>query len=295
MNLQYMNDVKNYPSGGDLYQDGVNFWRDIIYGADPRYPLSLPDDTLLSYAGISNGNPLWAIDINKSGYHRLTRNDMKFTGYVQYDFKNVKGLYAKANILYTNGNSFLKWMHKRGEFWSYEAGADKYTFERNSVSTSHLQENYDKSSNLVQQYSLNYDGSFNGNTIGVLAMYESTLTRNNHLEARVEGFDTTIIEEMMAGDKETALNGTSSSNYGRSVIARVDYNYRDTYMVEATLRADASSRFAKNTAGDISRACLPAGTYIRKGLWKTPLSSTTGKSGRATVRQDMTPSRISTS
>lgn len=246
MNLQYMNDVKNYPSGGDLYQDGVNFWRDIIYGADPRYPLSLPDDTLLSYAGISNGNPLWAIDINKSGYHRLTRNDMKFTGYVQYDFKNVKGLYAKANILYTNGNSFLKWMHKRGEFWSYEAGADKYTFERNSVAPSHLQENYDKSSNLVQQYSLNYDGSFNGHTIGVLAMYESTLTRNNHLEARVEGFDTTIIEEMMAGDKETALNGTSSSNYGRrSVIARVDYNYRDTYMVEATLRADASSRFAK--------------------------------------------------
>lgn len=246
MNLQYMRDIKNYPSGGDLYQDGVNFWRDIIYGADPRYPLYLPDRSLLSYANIQNGSPLWAVDINKSGYHRTTRNNMKFTGFVEYNFKYVKGLKLKANILFTSNNSYLKWMHKRGEFYTYEIGVDQYVFARNSVAPSSLTESYGTDNNIVQQYSINYDREFNGHNISVLAMYESTLDKNTSFNTSIEGFDTTIIEEMMAGDEETAKNNSSSINYGRrSFIGRVDYNYKDKYMVEAIVRADASSRFAK--------------------------------------------------
>ena len=246
MNLQYMRDIKNYPSGGDLYQDGVNFWRDIIYGADPRYPLYLPDRSLLSYANIQNGSPLWAVDIDKSGYHRTTRNNMKFTGFVEYNFKYVKGLKLKANILFTSNNSFLKWMHKRGEFYTYEIGVDEYVFARNSVAPSSLTESYDMDNNIVQQYSINYDREFNGHTVSVLAMYESTLDKYTGFNTSIEGFDTTIIEEMMAGDESTAENNSSSINYGRrSFIGRVDYNYKDKYMVEAIVRADASSRFAK--------------------------------------------------
>lgn len=246
MNMQYMKDDKDYPSGGDLYQDGTNFWQGIIYSADPRYPLSLPDKSKLSYANMQNGSPIWAVNIDNSGYYDLQNNNMKFTGFAEYNSKYVEGLKAKANIMYVYNSSFLKWMHKRGSFYTYEAGADLYGFAGQSVEPSSLREDHGQGTNLVQQYSLNYNRDFNGHHVSGLAMFETTINHNKNFYTKVQDFKTTIIEEMVAGDAETAVNGSGSSNYGRvSVIGRLDYNYRDKYMVEATVRGDASSRFAK--------------------------------------------------
>ncbi len=246
MNLQYMKDDKDYPSGGDLYQDGVNFWQGIIYAADPRYPLTLPDKSLLSYANMQNGSPVWAVNIDNSGYYDLQNNNMKFTGFAEYSSKHVEGLKAKANIMYVYNSSFLKWMHKRGTFYTYDRGADLYSYATQSVEPSSLREDHGMGTNLVQQYSLNYNRDFGGHHISGLAMFESTINHNKSFYTKVQDFKTTIIEEMIAGDADTAVNGSGSSNYGRtSLIGRLNYNYRDKYMVEGTIRGDASSRFAK--------------------------------------------------
>ncbi|MBQ6287313.1 MAG: TonB-dependent receptor [Bacteroidales bacterium] len=246
MNIQYMMNDKDYPSGGDLYQDGTNFWQGIIYSADPRYPLYLPDRTKFSYANMQNGSPIWAVNIDNSGYYRLQMNNVKFNGFAEYDIKPVEGLKAKANVIYIYNSSFLKWMHKRGSFYTYEPGADLYSFAGQSVEPSALREDHGMGTNIVQQYSLNYNRDFNGHNISALAMFESTLNHNKNFWTKVQNFQTTIIEEMVAGEAETATNGSGSSNYGRtSVIGRLDYNYRDRYMVEATVRGDASSRFAR--------------------------------------------------
>lgn len=246
MNIQYMMNDKDYPSGGDLYQDNQNFWQGIIYAADPRYPLNLPDRTLLSYANMQNGSPLWAIDINQSGYYRLQKNNVKFIGFAEYSSRYVPGLKAKANIMYIHNSDFLKWMHKRGSFYTYDRGSDIYTFSGSSVEPTSLQESHGQGNNIMQQYSLDYERDFNGHNVSALAMFETTLNRNKNFSAKVQGFKTNIIEEMVAGDAETATNSSGSSNYGRvSWIGRLNYNYRDKYMVEATVRGDASSRFKK--------------------------------------------------
>ena len=246
MNIQYMYNDKDYPSGGDLYQDGTNFWQGIIYSADPRYPLYLPDKNKLSYANMQNGSPLWAVNMDNSGYFRQQGNNVKFTGFAEYTSKYVQGLKAKANIMYIYNSSYLKWMHKRGTFYTYESGADLYSYAGQSVEPSSLREDHGMATNLVQQYSLNYDRDFNGHNISGLVMFESTLNHNSSFYTKVQDFKTTIIEEMVAGDAKTAINGSGSSNYGRtSLIGRLDYNYLDKYMVETTVRGDASSRFAK--------------------------------------------------
>lgn len=246
MNIQYMMNDKYYPSGGDLYQDGTNFWQGIIYSADPRYPLYLPDKTRLSYANMQNGSPIWAVNIDNSGYYDFQQNNVKFNGFAEYGFKNIMGLKAKANIIYLHNGNFLKWMHKRGSFYTYDRGADLYSFAGQSVEPSSLREDHSFGTNIVQQYSLNYNKDSGGHHIGGLVMFESTLNRNKGFYTKVQDFQTTIIEEMVAGDVGTAVNGSSSSSYGRtSVIGRLDYNYRDRYMIETTVRGDASSRFAK--------------------------------------------------
>jgi len=245
-NLQYMRNDKLYPSGGDLYQDGVNFWQGIIYSADPRYPLYLPDKTKLSYANMQNGSPIWAVNMDNSGYYRAKNDNMKASGFLEYSFKYVDGLKAKANVIYTHNGYYLKWMHKRGTFYTYDRGIDSYTFAGQSVEPSSLQEQFNYANNLVQQYSLNYDKNFGKHHVGALAMFETTENHNSGFWTKVQDFQTTIIEEMVAGDAKTAKNGSWSSNYGRtSVIGRLNYSYDDKYIVEAIVRGDASSRFAK--------------------------------------------------
>ena len=248
MNMQYMKDCKNYPSGGDLFQDGTNFWGGIIYSADPMYPISLPEkySDKLSYANMQNGSPLWAVNISNSGYYKTNANNFKTTGFAEYKFRFIEGLKAKANILYVYNTGQLKWMHKRGTFYTYNEAADLLSYAASSVSPSYLRMDSSYSSSTVQQYSLDYDHDFGDHHISALAMYESTLTHNWNYYTRTDGFETTIIEEFMAGDKETTINASGSSNYGRkSFIGRLDYNYKEKYMVEATLRADASSRFGE--------------------------------------------------
>ena len=246
MNMQYMKNCKNYPSGGDLYQDGVNFWQGIIYSADPRYPLYLPDEKLLSYANMQNGSPIWAVNIANSGYYQTNGNHFKVTGFAELEIPYIPGLKAKANIMYNYGANDLKWMHKRGQFYTYNAGTDKYAFAGGSVEPSSLSMHNNLSSTIVQQYSLNYDRDFDLHHVSALAMYEATLSQYRNYWTKRQDFNSTIIEEMASGDEETAQNGSGSSNYGRnSFIGRLNYSYADRYMVETTLRADASSRFAK--------------------------------------------------
>lgn len=245
MNMQYMKNCKNYPSGGELYQDGVNFWGGIIYSADPRYPLYLPDESLLSYANMQNGSPIWAVNIDNSGYYRTNGNHMKVNGFAEYDMPFLKGLKAKANFLYNFSAADLKWMHKRGQFYTYSTKRDEYSFAGGSVAPSSLSMSNSLSQQMVQQYSLNYDNDFGEHHVSGLAMFESTLLNMRNYSTKREDFQTTIIEEMSSGNKETAQNNSGSSNYGRvSWIGRLNYSYKEKYLLEATVRADASSRFA---------------------------------------------------
>lgn len=245
MNMQYMKDCKNYPSGGDLYQDGVNFWQGVIYAADPRYPMHLPDEHLFADANM-RGSPIWAVNIDYSGYYRTNGNNMKTTGFAEYKFHYIPGLKAKANILYAFGGMDLKWMHKRGAFYIYTPGTDSYSFAGNSVAPSSLFMSNTLSDNIVQQYSLNYANDFDLHHISAMAMYETTLSHYRHYRTKRQEFKTTIIEELFSGDEDTAENDSWSSNYGRrSWLGRLNYSYAEKYLFEATLRADASSRFAK--------------------------------------------------
>jgi len=246
MNIQYTRTDKNYTAGCDLFQDGSNFWTGCVYEADPQYPLYLPDKSKLSYSGMQNGSPLWAINPELSGTYHQLRNNSRVNGFAEYSFKYVPGLKAKANVIFQYNNTTLKWMRIRGKFYTYDKASDTYTFATSSVEPTHLQMDESWSTSTVQQYSLDYNGDFNGHHIGALAMFESTLDHGQGFSTKRTDFATAIIQEMSAGDVNTATNSSWSSNYGRtSFIGRVNYSYNDKYMVEAIIRGDASSRFSK--------------------------------------------------
>lgn len=247
MDIQYFREQRFYPSGADGVGTNNNFWRDLIYAADPSFALSLPDPNMMAYAGITYGNPLFATNSDLSGYQDRVNSTTQFRGELKYDIAQIPGLNIKGNIIYRNNAYDQKVVKKQERFYTYSEETDKYTYVRSSQDPLFLSRASTMDSELVQQYSLNYNKIFNeAHNFTGMFMYEYINDKGRSFDASRGGFQSMALEELFAGDPNTAGNNSGSFNNGRiSWIGRLNYSYMDRYMIETILRADASSRFSK--------------------------------------------------
>ena len=102
---------------------------------------------------------------------------------------------------------------------------------------------------LTQQYSLTYDQNFNDiHRVSGLALFESIDYSNNNFMAYRGNFLTPSIEQMYAGSTIGMGNNGSASEMGRaSFVLRLNYGYKDKYLIETIMRADASAKFPKSS------------------------------------------------
>jgi len=249
MDVQYIKEQRFYPSGADGVGTNNNFWKDLIYGADPSFAQNLPDPTYAAYAGISYGSPVWATNSDLSGYQDRKNNITQFRGELKYDIKGIPGLDAKGTVIYRTNSFDQKVVKNQEKFYTYSAETDKYTYVRSSQDPLFLSRAAATDVRLVQQYSLNYKRIFNQvHQVSGMGMYEYVHETGSSFNASRGGFKSMALEELFAGDPLTAGNNSSSYSNGRiSWIGRLNYGYDDRYLLEAILRADASSRFAKGS------------------------------------------------
>lgn len=116
MDMQYFNEKRFYPSGADGVGTNNNFWRDLIYGADPTFPSSLPDSEKMAYAGIPYGSPIFGTNSDLSGYQDKNNNITQLKGEVKYDFKYIPGLNAKGSVIFRNNSYDQKVVKKTDGF-----------------------------------------------------------------------------------------------------------------------------------------------------------------------------------
>ena len=248
MDIKHFKELRYFPSACDGVERSTNFWDMLIYGADPVYPLSLPDPSKMAWAGVTYGSPIWATNTKLSGYQDKRTNNTVFMSEVKYDFKFIPGLSAKGRVSYRNNDYSQKIVKDQESFYTYIAEIDQYTLVRNSQDPRRLDMSSSNDTRIVQQYSLNYINVFAEihNVTGML-LYEWQEDKSKNFNTGRGGFLSMSLPEFFAGDATTASNGSSSSSMGRiSWIGRLNYSYRDRYMIETMLRADASSRFAKD-------------------------------------------------
>ncbi len=247
MDLQHFREQRFYPSGADGVATNSNFWRDLIYAADPSYALTLPDPTKAAYAGVTYGSPVWATNSDLSGYQDKRNNITQFKGEVKYDSKFISGLFAKGTVIYRENTYDQKVVKKQEDFYTYSAETDKYTLVRSSQDPQLLNRGSSVHTQIVQQYSLNYNKVINNaHNITGLFLYEQQEDKSRGFNTSRGGYKSLAIEEFIGGDTSTSSNSSSSSSEARiSWIGRLNYSYMDRYLVETILRADASSRFLK--------------------------------------------------
>jgi len=93
------------------------------------------------------------------------------------------------------------------------------------------------------QFSLNYRNQFKNHNLSALLLYET----KNQLYEWIEGsreYDISALEFLRAGnDLNKDNDGLEGSSLEKAWVGRVNYDYKEKYLLETTLRYDATSIF----------------------------------------------------
>jgi TonB-linked SusC/RagA family outer membrane protein len=225
-----------------------SLWQD-LYRTQPWYPTTFPDPTKLASGGIDTGSVAMSTNMDIDGYRLTKDRDLRGTITLSYDIPFIEGLNAKAFVNYRDWQQYGKTFGKPYEWYTYNYSADIYTLAGSYRTAAEASENISFNRQLTQQYSLNYDNTFNSaHHVTALAMLESVDYSGNNFSAGRRDFLTPDIEQLFAGSSASQTANGSASEWGRaSVIGRINYSYKDRYLLETILRADASAKFPKET------------------------------------------------
>lgn len=98
---------------------------------------------------------------------------------------------------------------------------------------------------LTNFHTLNFVRQFGDHGINALAGFSIERFDDANFDAYNQGYLGNELTELDAGSTAPEVGGTSSQSRLQSYFGRVNYSYRDKYIVEANMRYDGSSRFAK--------------------------------------------------
>lgn len=220
----------------------ADFWSTL-----PTAPATLPDPTKISYAdGAGTGGAHVSTNYELYGRDKRDNQNFKGTGTMIYKVPGVEGLTAKVLVnAIVNYNKISKFS-KPVNFYTYDVASDTYTLAASLGNKAQLEVEQRRNFSIMTQASLNYERVFAGvHNFSALLLFEGINYNSDFISAGRDNFLSPSIEQLYAGDNSTAKNNGTAEEGGRmSYVGRVNYSYKDKYLFEATLRADASAKFS---------------------------------------------------
>ncbi|RAV28622.1 SusC/RagA family TonB-linked outer membrane protein [Sinomicrobium soli] len=200
----------------------------------PNLPVKQPDGSYTQFnnLGIGFNNPIALLN----DYKNLTKT-FRAIGNLFVSVELMEGLTVKSSwgLDYINNrnDTYLPQTVYTGAL----IGGDGSVFTGRSIT-------------WLNENTANFVRSFQDHKIDVLVGFTQQSSRYESLGASATGFlnDITNTNSLGLGDPEAAvLPSSSSSNWViHSYIGRVNYNFRDRYLLTLTGRVDGSSRFGSN-------------------------------------------------
>lgn len=180
---------------------------------------------------ISDGSPIAWLD---SGM-KVDRDNSNFSGMAAVDYEIFDGLKLTLQGAYVNNL----------QNYSYFQKYIKYN-ENKESDPNQLDERFYKWDRTNYDALLNYDKSFGQHNIKGLLGWHTEKYNYKYQKAVRKKFPNNELTDMNAGDASTQSNeGYTAELAMISWFARVNYDFAGKYLLEANIRADASSRFAE--------------------------------------------------
>ena len=184
-----------------------------------------------TWGTISDGSPIAWLD---SGM-KVNRDNYIFSGMAAVDYEIFDGLKLTLQGAYVNNlqnyNYFQKYI--------------KYN-ENKESDPSQLDERFYKWDRTNYDALLNYNKNFGKHNIKGLLGWHTEKYNYKYQKAVRKKFPNNELTDMNAGDASTQSNeGYTAELAMISWFARINYDFAGKYLLEANIRADASSRFAE--------------------------------------------------
>lgn len=221
----------------------------------PRFIPSYINGLPVNY---TNGNH--ALELFNSGSYQKNKSAGNTIGLsLNYSFEKIKGLNAKLSANYSTSSSFGKRVSVPYYLYGFVKDAE-YSHMLSNEQLAYDDKNYrrivyngDKiyeSASYSYSYQVNpqisYTNHFGKSNIDAMLMYEQSESGGNGLS---ESRSTVVIPgyEVMEGYSTTGQTTASNINNlsrRQSFIGRFNYTYDERYILEATARYEASTKFA---------------------------------------------------
>ncbi|WP_052332386.1 SusC/RagA family TonB-linked outer membrane protein [Bacteroides neonati] len=182
-------------------------------------------------------NPL--VDLYEAGNKKYDRHDA--SGIMKLDYEIIDGLkltgIANVNYVFGNTTSRSRELHYKDFFTQQE-----YKALQNGLTE---KREYKAYYNL--QALLNYKKTFGKHSVDGLIGYQQENEKSNWISAGRSGYPTDLLWVLNGGPKDNWNNDGNAEHWAiASVIGRLNYDYANKYILSASFRSDASSRFTKS-------------------------------------------------
>ncbi|MCD7938482.1 MAG: TonB-dependent receptor, partial [Tannerellaceae bacterium] len=160
----------------------------------------------------------------------------QFMGSAELEWEIIPGLSLSGKAGYKHYNRSQKDFVAKVKFDEYKTYAPNKLYIDNEFI------------NLVQLQALaRYNKTFGDHGLGVLFGISQEEYKQEWNKAYRQNFPNNALYELDAGSKDGMSNEGSAREYGlRSFFGRVNYSYKDRYLVEVNARYDGTSRFPKD-------------------------------------------------
>ncbi|MEC7260372.1 MAG: SusC/RagA family TonB-linked outer membrane protein, partial [Bacteroidota bacterium] len=252
VDLSYRQDIRERPSKTAL----SNIWIDLST-AQPIYPTTLSDNTKVpdpsvssvSYSGSTTGNRNPIARSDRSIFGTYDRLDNTFRGKIGFKYKvpGVDGLTLGTDINLTLLDRSEKTFRK--PYNVYRQNGDELFLEGVGNGISSVSDAQFRRTMIYPLISAEYMKTFGDHNLKVLMLAEKTTRKYSMFSATRRDLFTTSIPELFIGsENEQTNNGSSGPDIGRkSAVARINYRFKDRYIIESTFRADGNVLFAPDT------------------------------------------------
>ncbi len=232
-------ETRKYPNRSDYL-----IWED-LFNAEPVRYSSFPDKSKVPITGQQLMNPIVDTYRDIGGYRDTEGHSIKSNFELNYKVKQIEGLSFKAMLNYSKYFSFQKNFQKQASLWNWDYESDKYWIEANTPETRLIHIDA-KSRNITSQISANFERLIaNDHQVNALLLYELIDYKESWISAQRVGFLSSSIDYLFAGNENIQSTNGSASETGRSsYIGRLNYGYKNKYLIESTFRFDASAKFA---------------------------------------------------
>ena len=190
-------------------------------------------------------------------------NYYKFGGKLQLDITPVKNLTFSFIFAPRFNFHYNKNFSKAVDVYKENGSVLKTQWHK----TTNLSETRNLGHNYTYQAYANYANKWGDHSFSAMAGYEGFTNFYESLGASRNNYTLTNYPYLNLGPEDFQYNsGSASHNAYQSVFGRLMYSYKGRYMIQANVRADASSRFAKECRWGVFPS-VSAGWVISDEPW----------------------------